>query len=206
MAARKKEINLLPKEPWETGILGQLIPWTLSVGRYVVVFVELIVISAFLYRFGLDRQLTDLNEKIKQKQAIVSSYGDLEAKFKQVQGQLQKIKTTDEGSVKIDEILDHIGQITPIDAAYDSIIINQKEVILQGRVLSEAGLATLLTKAQTSQVFGDVRLENVSSGTEKEQAIIFRMSLGFKQKWETMTAIISRFEFGAGSLKSEFPD
>ncbi|MBU1499327.1 PilN domain-containing protein [Patescibacteria group bacterium] len=182
MAARKKEINLLPKEPWEKGILGQLIPWTLSVGRYVVVFVELIVISAFLYRFGLDRQLTDLNEKIKQKQAIVSSYGDLEAKFKQVQGQLEKIKTTDGASVKIDELLDKISQITPIDAAYDSIMINQKEISLQGRVLSEAGLATLLTQAQASKEFSDVSLENVSSGTDNIKAIIFRMSLGFKQK------------------------
>jgi len=191
MTARKKEINLLPKEPWETGILGQLIPWTLSVGRYVVVFVELIVISAFLYRFGLDRKLTDLNEKIKQKQAVVSSYGDLEAKFNRAQGQLQKIKATEEAPVKIDEVLDHISQITPADAAYDSITINQKEVSLQGKVLSEAGLATLLTQAQASKEFGNVSLENVSSGTEKEQAIIFRMSLGFKQKWETMTAITS---------------
>ena len=191
MTARKKEINLLPKEPWETGILGQLIPWTLSVGRYVVVFVELIVISAFLYRFGLDRKLTDLNEKIKQKQAVVSSYGDLEAKFKQVQRQLQKIKATDEASVKIDEVLDHIGQITPTDAAYKSIMINQKEVSLQGKVLSEAGLATLLTQAQASKEFSDVRLENVSSGIDNSQAIVFRMSLGFKQKWETMTAITS---------------
>lgn len=191
MTARKKEINLLPKEPWETGILGQLIPWILSVGRYVVVFVELIVISAFLYRFGLDRKLTDLNEKIKQKQAVVSSYGDLEAKFKQVQRQLEKIKAADEASVKIDEVLDHIGQITPTDAAYDSITINQKEVSLQGKVLSEVGLATLLAQAQASQEFSDVSLENVSSGTEKEQAIIFRMSLKLKQKWETMTAITS---------------
>ena len=191
MTARKKEINLLPKEPWETGILGQLIPWTLSVGRYVVVFVELIVISAFLYRFGLDRKLTDLNEKIKQKQAVVSSYGDLEAKFKQVQRQLQKIKATDEASVKIDEVLDHIGQITPTDAAYKSIMINQKEVSLQGKVLSEAGLATLLTQAQASKEFSDVRLENVSSGIDNSQAIVFRMSLGFKQKWKTMTAITS---------------
>ena len=191
MTARKKEINLLPKEPWETWILGQLIPWTLSVGRYVVVFVELIVISAFLYRFGLDRKLTDLNEKIKQKQAVVSSYGDLEAKFKQVQRQLQKIKATDEASVKIDEVLDHIGQITPTDAAYKSIMINQKEVSLQGKVLSEAGLATLLTQAQASKEFSDVRLENVSSGIDNSQAIVFRMSLGFKQKWKTMTAITS---------------
>ena len=191
MAARKKEINLLPKEPWESGILGQLIPWTLSIGRYVVVFTELVVISAFLYRFGLDRQLTDLNEEIKQKQAIVSSYGDLETKFKRLQNQLEKIKAAEETTVKIDEALNHISQITPFDAAYDSIMINQKGVSLQGKVLSETGLATLLTQAQASQEFSDVSLDNVSSGTEKKQAIIFRMSLKFKQKWEAMTVITS---------------
>ncbi|MDZ7587449.1 MAG: hypothetical protein U0946_06865 [Patescibacteria group bacterium] len=182
MAARNKEINLLPKEPWETGMLGKLILWALSVGRYVVVFTELIVISAFLYRFGLDRKLTDLNEEIKQNQAIINSYGDLETKFIRVQSQLNKIKETEETAVKVGETLDHISQITPIDAAYKSIMINQIEVSLQGKVLSEVGLATLLTQSQASQRFSDVSLENVSSGTEKDQAITFRMNLKFKQK------------------------
>lgn len=179
MSARKKEINLFPKESWETGIWGQIIFWVLTVGRYVMVFTELIVISAFLLRFGLDTRLTNLNEQLKQKQAIISSYGDLEVKFKHLQDQLDKVKTADE-AIKIDEALDHISQITPLDATYKSITINQDGVALQGKVLSEVGLATLLTRAQSSKQFSDVNLENVNSSTEKEQAIIFRMSLKFK--------------------------
>ena len=65
MSARSVEFNLFPKEPWERGAVGQLLTWVLSVGRYVVVFTELIVISAFLYRFGLDRNLTDLRASVK---------------------------------------------------------------------------------------------------------------------------------------------
>ena len=85
-AARKlTEINLLPKERWETGVLGKLLKWALNIGRYVVVFTELVVIGAFLYRFGLDRQLTDLKEEIGQKQALVESFGDFEAKFRDLQ-------------------------------------------------------------------------------------------------------------------------
>lgn len=182
MAARKKEINLLPKEPWQTGMLGQLIPWALTVGRYIVVFTELIVISAFLLRFGLDRKLTDLNEQIKEDQNIINSYGDLETNFIRLQSQLNQYKKTDEESKKVSEILDHISQITPLDAVYNSITINQNEVSLRGKVLSEVGLATLLAQAQTKKEFSDVSLENVSSGTEKEQAIIFTMSLKFKPK------------------------
>lgn len=182
MTALKKEINLLPKEPWETGILGQLIPWTLSVGRYVVVLTELMVISAFLYKFSLDGKQFDLQEKIRQKQAIINSYEDLEANFRQVQLQINSVKEVENKAMKAGEVLDALGQMTPIDAAYESITIDNDGVSLQGTVLSEIGLATLLTQTQASQNFDRVSLENVSSGTDNSQAIIFRMSLDFKQK------------------------
>src|SRR3989338_8701807 len=93
MSAPRAELNLLPKEVWEKGIVGQLLVWTLSAGRYVVVFTELVVISAFLYRFGLDRALTDLRASLKEKQAIIESYGDLEANFRLVQKKLTTVKT-----------------------------------------------------------------------------------------------------------------
>ena len=61
MAAPKKhEIELLPKEEWEKTSFGKFIKWTLNVGRYIVIATELIVILAFVSRFKLDRDLTDL--------------------------------------------------------------------------------------------------------------------------------------------------
>ena len=178
----KKEINLLPKNPWETGLVGKLIKWVLTVGRYIVVFVELIVILAFLYRFSLDRKLTDLNEEIKQKQAVISSFGDFETNFLRVQQQLGGIKKVEAESLKVTEILDELSQITPMDAAYDSITINSKEVGLQGTVLSNIGLSTLLSKAQQSQLFSGVGLDSVDSTRTNTMGVIFKMTLEINKK------------------------
>jgi Tfp pilus assembly protein PilN len=179
---KKKEINLLPKEKWEVGTVGKLLRWALNVGRYVVVFTELIVISAFLFRFGLDAKLTDLNEELKQKQTVINSYGDLEDKFRRVQRQLQNTKEVEEKSLQIDQILNNISQITPMDTVYSSINIKDGEVSLEGQTFSEVGLATLLAKAQTSELFSGVMLDSVSSATEKSQAIDFRMILSLEKQ------------------------
>jgi len=182
MTARSNEINLLPKDKWEIGTIGKLLGWALKVGRYVVVFTELVVISAFLFRFGLDRRLTDLNEEMKQKQAIVNSYGDFEEKFRRLQLQLKSIKEVEEDSLRADQVLTNISQITPLDTVYSSIDINEEEVSLEGQTFSEVGLATLLAKAQTSDIFTGVVLENISSATDKSQAIDFHMVLALVGK------------------------
>ena len=180
MSAQSKELNLLPSGKWETGIPGKLLRWALKTGRYIVVFTELIVISAFLYRFGLDRKLTDLNEEMKLQLSAVNTYGDLETNFRNLQSRLELIKQGQESSLKPDLILTNISQITPIDTAYSTISIDKETVSLQGQTLSEIGLATLLAKAQANEVFSEVNLESVSSPTEKSQAIDFTLSLTLK--------------------------
>lgn len=177
MPAKTQDINLLPKGQWEKGVVGKLLRWALNVGRYVVVFTELIVISAFLFRFGLDRRLTDLNEEIGQKRVVVNSYGDFEEQFRRLQLQLKSIKKIEDEALKVDVILANISQITPVDTVYSAINIAEEEITLKGQTLSEVGLATLLAKAQTNEMFTGVVLENVSSATDKSQAIDFRMIL-----------------------------
>lgn len=182
MAAQNKEINLLPKEKWETGNTGKLLKWALSVGRYIVVFTELIVISAFLYRFGLDRKLTDLNEQVNQQKKIIVTYGDLETNFRTLQAKLTNISKGEKEGLDVEAILTGISEITPLDTTYNSIDIEGQKVSLEGQTLSETGLATLLAKAQESQIFSGVSLDNVNSANEKSQTINFRMELSLKAK------------------------
>ena len=180
MAARLPDLNLLPKEIWEKGIVGQLLAWVLSVGRYVVVFTELVVISAFLYRFGLDRVLTDLRGSLKDKQAIITGFGDLENSFRLTQAQLTKIKAVS-GAPRIFNSLDILSQIIPSDAVFTNVSINQEEVMIEGRVASQIGLATLLNQAQAQPDFSDVILENVKSSSDQSGNIEFQLILTFKQ-------------------------
>lgn len=179
MPARTAELNLLPKEVWEKGFLGQLLTWILSVGRYVVVFTELIVISAFLYRFGLDRTLTDLRGSIKNKQAIITGFGDLEKSFRLVQTKLNTVKTVS-SQPRVANTLSLLSQMVPVDAVLTNITVNQEQVVLEGRVASQVGLATLLNQAQLKSEFSDVVLENVKSATDKTAGIEFRLIMTFK--------------------------
>ena len=179
MPARAAELNLLPKEIWEKGFLGQLLTWVLSVGRYVVVFTELIVISAFLYRFGLDRTLTDLRSSIKNKQAIITGFGDLESSFRLIQTKLNTIKSVSRHP-RVADTLTLLGQMLPVDASLTNITINQEQVVLEGRVASQVGLATLLNQAQLKDEFADVVLENVQSAADKSAGIEFRLIMTFK--------------------------
>lgn len=182
MAAQNKEINLLPREKWEIGNTGKLLRWALSVGRYVVIFTELVVISAFLYRFGLDRKLMDINEQIDAKKRVIVSYGDLETNFRSLQAKLTGISQAESKSLDVNAILTGLSEITPLDTTYNSIDVEGQKVALEGRTLSEIGLATLLAKAQASQIFSGVSLDNVSSANEKSQTINFRMELSLKTK------------------------
>jgi len=50
----KKEISLLPDEENLDSFSARAFRWLTTVGRYVIVFTELIVICAFLSRFWLD--------------------------------------------------------------------------------------------------------------------------------------------------------
>ena len=46
--------------------LDRFITWALNAGRLLVIITETVALSAFLFRFGLDREIVDLNDKIKQ--------------------------------------------------------------------------------------------------------------------------------------------
>ena len=71
--AIKTTIEFIPQEDWEKTSFGKFLKWLLNVGRWIVIVTELIVIIAFVSRFKLDRDLTNLNEKVKQKQAIIGT-------------------------------------------------------------------------------------------------------------------------------------
>src|SRR3989304_5055627 len=91
MAAHKKEeqINLLPEKGFEQTTTGRILTWILSSFRIIVIVTEIIVMIAFLSRFWLDAQNTDLTEELQQKQAVLSASKAFDAEFKDTQKRLK---------------------------------------------------------------------------------------------------------------------
>lgn len=175
MAAPKKSIEFLPHEDWERGTFGKLLKWALTVGRHIVIITELVVILAFLSRFKLDRDLTDLGEKVHQKQAIVVSSAPFEKEFRFLQKRLEKIEDLKKNQLEADIILAELTALTPVDVYLSDFDVNQKKVTLSATALSEAGLATFLKNLKNSSRFEKLSLSQVSLGAGQEIGIKFQI-------------------------------
>lgn len=175
MAAQKNIIEFLPQEDWEKKPAGKILKWALSIGRYIVITTELIVIIAFLSRFKFDRDLTDLNEEIKQKQTIIESQAQFEQEFRFLQKKLAAIESLEKQRLQTNKILDELSSLTPIDVYLSNLQINNQEINLSAIALSETGLATLINNIKNSSLFNNLNLSQVSSGAEKTIGINFEV-------------------------------
>ncbi len=173
MAAPKTSIELLPQEEWQKGSLGKLLKWVLTIGRHIVIVTELVVILAFLSRFKLDRDLSDLGESIKQKQMVVESSSEFEKRFRFLQQQLDAIENLKKS--RLETAITELASLLPVDVKLSEFDIKNNQVSLTATSLSESGLATFLTNLKNSTRFENLTLTQVSSEVEKEVGINFQL-------------------------------
>jgi Tfp pilus assembly protein PilN len=173
MAAPKSKIELLPQEDWEKTSFGRFLKWLLTVGRYIVIFTELIVILAFLSRFKLDRDLTDLYDQIEQKQAIIQSSADFQADFRYLQKRLATIKGLRNEQLLTMRLLEEISALTPIDVSFSDLRIQGRRASFTAEALSEAGLATFINNMKKSPRFSELSIDSLSIGAGEGVGISF---------------------------------
>lgn len=156
-------------------MLGKVTTWALSIGRYIVIFTELVVIVSFLSRFTLDRQVTDLNSEILAKAGIIESYGDLEAKVREVQ---KKIETYNQLKTKrpLSEIFDQLTRITPEDIQFQELNIQENTVQISARANSRSSLERFIENMQASGYFYNIISENISNTDAKTPGFSFEIS------------------------------
>lgn len=164
MPARNQTINLLTQDEFSNSGLGKVLLWALSIGRYIVVFTELIVILSFLSRFKLDRDLTDLNEEIGRQKAIILSYGDLEDQFRQTQAQLSLVRAARDQNYP-DNLLEIIKTSLPPDIKIQNLTLNPTSLSFSATALSPQSFSAFIKRLHQEPTLTDI---NLSSLTSKE--------------------------------------
>jgi len=179
MPAQQKEINLLPIEEFEKTFLGRFLKWAFGVGRWIVVITDLVAILCFLSRIKLDRDLTDLGEKIKQQQAIIASFGDLEKNFRNLQKRLATIEKLEQEQVIKTALLEEISQKIPFDVSFSELTVQEGKIEIAGQSFSEEGLGNFI-KAISDSSFQQITIEKVSQKETGE--INFKLSAIFTEQ------------------------
>ncbi|MBN1263578.1 MAG: PilN domain-containing protein [Candidatus Pacebacteria bacterium] len=165
MAAQKREINLLPQEGWERKPIARVVRWVLTIGRYIVITTELIVIIAFISRFKLDRDLSDLYEEIEIKQARVKSSEKFEEEFRLTQNRLKVLKEIEKGKNSFSQIILELTSSIPLNITLNSLEIDKDKLSIDGFSLSESSLAVLINNLKKSDFFGEIEVTRISKGS-----------------------------------------
>lgn len=121
----KKEISFLPEEEDINSLPSRVLRWLTTVGRFVIVFTELIVICAFLSRFWLDRTNSDLSEVIRQQKAILDSTADFEKEYSQLQKRLSYIKSFYSSQPEYQSKVETLVESTPEDIFFNNLNISR---------------------------------------------------------------------------------
>lgn len=168
------DINLVPKDPFFETNLGRAFQWALTAGRYIVMFTELVVVLSFATRFYLDRQVTDLNGQIVQKQAVVESYGTLEQDFRDAQERINQYQQIEQTSNLV-ETFPFLAQVIPDGVTLQELVIYADRVSIMGIATSQRSLNLLINNLQLSPNFSNVVVSTIESEGTATPGFSFRL-------------------------------
>ena len=173
-------VNLLPKDPFLASPPGKLLQWALSFGRYLIIFTEMVVIISFASRFTIDRQITDLNTSILQKQTVIESYGPLEQSVRDVQKKIESYRQIQDQE-NLAEIFPLLTDVTPQDIVLSDLQMRPGRVTLTGTTLSNVSLGILINNLQVSGRFTDISVERIGTAKEENSGLAFKIEANVKK-------------------------
>lgn len=164
------KVNLFIHKGEEPPIYTKLIKWALSSGRFIVVVVELIVIGAFVYRYKLDADLVNLQERIKEQIPYIKTLTENETLIRKAQFKLSSVKKVRTGTPKYSEILAKVALVTPKSIQLNNITFslgddtNSSKVMLtiSGRTPSNLEVSAFIQALKKMSELTEVSLSNIS--------------------------------------------
>jgi hypothetical protein len=146
-AQKPRVINLLPRGG-ET-IVDQFLSWALTIGRLLVIIVETLALSVFLYRFAVDMQIIDLHDKIEHASIIVANYTEGETTYRDLHERLAYAKEYDAKKDKSLTVLKDIVSLGEGKVTFINVIVNSETVEVEATAPSASTLS-LITSSLSS--------------------------------------------------------
>lgn len=176
--AKSKGINLLPQGEFDASIIGRVLKWATGTFRIIVIVTEMVVMAAFLSRFWLDAQNSDLTDSIKIKSSQIEAQADFEKQFREVQKKLAIFKALASDTTSSQKI-DLIASKTPGDIVLDNITQTQNSIQIKGSSVSELAVAQMIANLKSEKTFKDVGLVSLNSQESSSGGLVFVLKVDY---------------------------
>lgn len=159
------KLNLLKPQSNPEKLIKKLIRWLLSSGRYVFVFVEAIVLIAFITRFKFDADLAAKKEAIEEQIPYIESLKPYETLIRETQLKLSTINDIRKNASDWSADLEKIAEQTPLTLKITSIKMAENmqapTIRILGQVQSGGDLSSFITSLKGDPAFGNVALTSI---------------------------------------------
>ncbi len=154
-------INLLGNR--QGNIFEKFIDWALTIGRLVVILTEVIALSAFIYRFTLDRELIDLHSKIKQETAIVGYLKSREEIYRNLQDRLSVASEFSESGGKKNKIFNDIIELATGGMTFNELVLSENFVKIDANFQYISSLTNFVNSLKNYPAIESVSINKIGN-------------------------------------------
>ncbi|MBI2195811.1 MAG: hypothetical protein HYU48_02095 [Candidatus Levybacteria bacterium] len=154
------DINLVKKR---VSFTDKFLRWALSAGRVVVILTEVVALSAFVYRFFLDRQLIDLHAKIRQEQAIIAFSKTSEDKYRNLQDRIGVVNQFSNLSAYELKILKDTLALFPSGTTFNNLTTSDTSIKINASFTRISQLGAFVDSLKNYPSIASVSIEKIEN-------------------------------------------
>lgn len=163
-------INLFKKR--NKPFVDNFIQWALTVGRLLVIVTEIVALSAFLYRFSLDRELVDLHDEVEQKQAIIKLLKNNEEKYRNLQDRLSVAGRLSTNTEQATKTFTDVVALSPADFAIGNLNLSQQTLKIDATTQSVKTLVSFIDSLRNYPTIQSVSLDRIENKTTSATIVV----------------------------------
>jgi len=176
MPPKKKEISLLPDSENSNALVNKLLRWVTTVGRAIIIVTELVVVSAFISRFWLDRKNSDLSEVIRQQKAILESTQSFEKEYLLLQTRLKSLDQDQQKVTDLDQKILSLSSSIPLGIVLQSISLDSSKdvpsVNLSAIAYEENSIVDFITNLSLNKDLTNIDIKKIEKKPKDDKYII----------------------------------
>jgi Tfp pilus assembly protein PilN len=137
---------------------------------------------AFIYRFSLDRRLTDLNEEVDQKSAIVKANLGFENRFRNLQSRVEQISGLFNNQDLVLTVIHHLEEITPSGIHLTSLSFLPNSISINAVANDSANLALFLQNLKHSNLLTKININQLTKKNTGAGESLFQIEAQINEK------------------------
>lgn len=123
-------VNLAPSEKFESGTAWEkMYLWGANIGKTIIIITNFVIISIWLYRWHLDREIYELAIDIENKQLAITSISKTEEKIRKVQNKLNAIRDIENSKTYYTHLTNSFDKSTTNEVKINRIAFPEKQTI-----------------------------------------------------------------------------